>query len=302
MSNLARTIFGSVTAVTLLAAACIPEQPTVPSPPACDSTGGPLTIGVVQDLAAPAGVAGPRLTVEALAPLIAVLRCRGGEIAVTVIDGRDPALVRLRLDPRPAPPAQPDRTENRIDARRNQEVYERALTGWWAEHDRWDAAASDTIRRFQEAVTPLLARQSEPGADPWPSLRRTRQFYDEQRARGEATSRPWLLFVSERERIVLKCRDIRGERTIEPGHRFIDPQTGITWVCGADGEWHNAANLPPLAAGTIPAGPTVLPFEQDAVHAVVVKGAPGPGPLDELRPRLFEAIDPAIRFIAHPAR
>jgi hypothetical protein len=277
------------TAVTVtLACGDQPTPPAASEDTACRRDAGPVRVAVLHDPAGTNG-AGTQVAAADLDPLIDVVRCRGGELYVAVVAGRDSPPLRLRIAPPPQPPTPPPHDPNPVRARPAKAAYERDLIEWRQKLAQRDDALAPDMAAFTAALGPLLAREPQGASDIWPAVRGVRAYFIEP---GLPDSAPRvLLAVSGRERGVYLCPDNKGNPTAPPGFELtiVDSSGGATvWVCGNDGVWHAKHLLPTLPNGAVdllatgpavPAPPSV-PLPLDAC-VLVVKARPVLGPLDE---------------------
>ena len=263
----------------------------------CKPGGEADKIAIVQDLAAGSSAdGGQRLDLSSLDALVEAMRCNGGELAVSFVDGRDVPLARLTVNRLPAEPSRPSSDSNVVRARAAADQYTQDHAAWEAKVAAWEQRTAGALVDFKARLQAPIGATPASDPDIWAVLRRVEAFFDESRTDGTRASHPYVLLISERERFTTNCKDITGERKIKPGMTFTDDQTGITWVCTGDGEWKNAASAGQGNASGDPPN-VALPLLDPRIRIVVAKGGPGPGPLDELNPSKFEQPGPALQSI-----
>jgi len=142
-----------ITAILITLAACNSTEQT--QPPAEDPGPAPLRACVMQDLTGSiVETRTPRITEGDLRALIDLIKDRGGELGLGIIQERsDRGLVRFAVDERPAaPPPEPHNPLYRPRWERERQQAE-------AERNRWEAGLNTKVEAFlKEAHARLQAR------------------------------------------------------------------------------------------------------------------------------------------------
>lgn len=216
---------------------------------------------------------------NALEPLVALVRRRGGELAVGVVSNDERPLARLRLEL----PSPPRRTGNRIADRHERSRFE-------ATAEAMDEQARQTLSAFEAEVAALVALPLN-GDSPWHVLRQTGVFLGE-----PGTTGGWLIYVGDRTGRP-GCIDVYGAPEVEPGFTFTD-ERGVTYRCCPSGVWLRddvvgATCDAPADQG----GPQPVGWIPDSARVLSVRTAAGAGPLEDFGALRFESLEAAVQYI-----
>lgn len=159
----------------------------------------PVKICIVPDFSrSMRGTHTAQLQAEDLAPLVELLQQTGGEIAVGVVAEDDLPLLRLRIDPRPARPTTPPRTDDAPEWARRINEYRAQLARYEQEDAQWQRIVAPRIDVFNRELSSLLARErNEMRSRVLEAVSRADLFLNvDDRAWGQPTRR-YLILVSD---------------------------------------------------------------------------------------------------------
>lgn len=245
----------------------------------------PLPLLQVAVLVDGAGLAGSQLPGGAeVRPLIDRVAASGGVVAVAAVDSAGSPPLQLRVPAAPAPVAA---QSNSIMRRLCQDALDGRIREWRSEN-------APKIDAFRAQLPSLLTGVPTDVADPFPSLRETGAVLAELAAN---RSQPYLIFVSDRERVSFGCKDNHGG----PLPELFEYSDGArTWIC-LNGVFHDEALLPKLpngkvdltAAGYVQHSPDAVPLPA-AARVFCVKASPAVGPIDERCDAKFSRFEDAV--------
>ena len=188
-----------ILASLLVASSCTTAAitPNAPAPPIAavaigaliDKTGSAPTFRV------------PQPGIDAFAPLIDLLRCRGGDLRICTINDHQPdAMIRLQVSPPPSnQPVQPEGTTgNPLRDREAQETYEAEKTKFDAQYKRWQTSVEGDVARFRVQLTRLLSEPATPPrTDISDAIRRADIFLSEPQPPGRPPAHRYLICATD---------------------------------------------------------------------------------------------------------
>lgn len=143
----------------------------------------PVRIACIQDKSGSALLTRtPQLERDDLAPLIELIRERGGELAVGIIHASIRAgMARLRIDPSPLPPAPPaSAARNPLDEAEQESARHDEQVAFEHKRTDWETEVNNRLETFHSDLDALLKVHSDSRTSPvWSAIERADLFLGE---------------------------------------------------------------------------------------------------------------------------